>query len=71
MKQKFSKLSHLDAIKKFKEKGNVENLYLVLNGVPGKKLKHGYFAYDSSIDQQSQNKTEEGIPAKSRNKTIH
>ncbi|MBK8505600.1 MAG: CpsD/CapB family tyrosine-protein kinase [Saprospiraceae bacterium] len=51
MKQKFSKKSHLEEIAKFKEKGNVENLYLVLNGVPGKKLKHGYFAYDASIDQ--------------------
>jgi len=71
MKQKFSKLSHLDAIKKFKEKGNVENLYLVLNGVPGKKLKHGYFAYDSSVDQQSQNNTEEGVVVRSTNKTTH
>lgn len=51
MKQKFTKKSHLEEIEKFKAKGNVENLYLVLNGVPGKKLKHGYFTYDSSIEQ--------------------
>lgn len=61
MRQNFSKKSYLHEIQKFKEKGNVENLYLVLNGVPGKKLKHGYFAYDSSIDQEVKPATENGI----------
>ncbi len=49
LRQKVSKLSQLAEIEKFREKGNVENLYVVLNDVPGKKLKHGYFTYDSSV----------------------
>ncbi|MCB0668274.1 MAG: polysaccharide biosynthesis tyrosine autokinase [Saprospiraceae bacterium] len=68
MKHKFTKRSHLEEIEKFKAKRNVENLYLVLNGVPGKKLKHGYFTYDSSIDQggpgivgQGQNGTDKSV----------
>ena len=59
MRQKFSKQSYLKEIAKFQEKGNVENLYLVLNGVPGKKLKHGYFAYDASIDEGTAPKEED------------
>jgi capsular exopolysaccharide synthesis family protein len=58
-RQKFSKHSYLQEIEKFKKKGNVENLYLVLNGVPGKKLKHGYFAYDASIDQGTDSKKDQ------------
>jgi tyrosine-protein kinase Etk/Wzc len=52
LRHKFSKKSYLDEIEKFKEKGHVENLYLVFNGVPGKKLKHGYFTYDSSTETE-------------------
>ncbi|NND33199.1 MAG: polysaccharide biosynthesis tyrosine autokinase [Saprospiraceae bacterium] len=73
-RQKFSKQSYLKEIEKFKEKGNVENLYLVLNGVPGKKLKHGYFAYDASIDQGTESKKgpdkkEEDDPKKAEKST--
>lgn len=50
-KYKSTKLSQLEELEKFKEKGDVKNLFLVLNGVPGKKLKHGYFSYDASIEQ--------------------
>lgn len=52
LRHKFSRKSYLNEIEKFKDKGHVENLYLVFNGVPGKKLKHGYFTYDSSIETE-------------------
>ncbi len=54
MKHKVSKASYVEGIEKFKAKGKIENLYLVLNGVPGKQLKHGYFSYDSDSQEAPQ-----------------
>ncbi len=57
MKQDVSQISYIENIEKLKVKGNLENLFLVLNGVPGKDLKHGYFSYDSNIRQQAPKKS--------------
>lgn len=46
MRHRISKYSFVSEIEKLKEKGDIENLFIVFNDVPPKKFKYGYFSYD-------------------------
>ncbi|MDH3247253.1 MAG: polysaccharide biosynthesis tyrosine autokinase, partial [Saprospiraceae bacterium] len=46
MRHRTSRYSFVSEIEKLKEKGNIDNLFIVFNDVPPKKFKYGYFSYD-------------------------
>lgn len=51
LRRNYSRLSFLPALEKLREKGNIEHLYLVLNDVPGKSFKYGYYQKEHGYAQ--------------------